>query len=258
MAGDAPKRRVFLREGDRSFQILSFAQETDGSIYVMCPNFAKSKWLDLSAIITTGAAVKAETAPGDGKLSVHATGFAGVRAHTELHGHRFVVNGSPLVDPAKNTISVRHLVTALIAQPSHTPAGVRRSDYVLETPHIKPIAFVFFAVPRTTGLKGVKVQCQFHVDVIGEPPDVSWGDIPLPLHSLVWLAYSTKQMTGWPADYHFCHHDGHDVPLFMGGGPQAWHFCAVRPRYAIEANELLIELNASPFDGSPPRRSLSN
>lgn len=244
---DPAKRRIFIKDGEQAFQIFSVAQEKDGSIYISSPDFAQSKWLELS-LDPSSPSAKAAQSPGTGKLSVHASGFAGVRAH-DSRSHKFPVIGSRLVDVATNTHSVRHLTTVLISRPNHVPAGNRHSDYLLEAQRIKPIAFVFFAVPRSTGLKGVKVEWSFHVDVIGVPPDVSWGEIPLPLHSLVWIAYSTKQMTRWPASSHYCHYDGYLVPLFMGGGPTTWTFCAVRPAYAITGTELVIRLDSSAFDG---------
>jgi len=257
MPDDPPKRRIFLEEGGRAFQIFSVAQETDGSIYISSPGFEKSAWLELS-VDPNSPGVKVGLAPGVGKLSVHASGFAGVRKHTSQGGHRFAVKGSPLISAAANVHSVRHLTTVFPSEPGHapiSPAGNRASDYILHAAQkVEPVAFMFFAVPRTTGLKHVKFEMVFHVDVSGVPPDVSWGEITLPLHSLVCVAYSTKQMTRWPTVYHYCFHDGYLVPLFMGGGPTQWTFCGVNPVYGIIGSELVIRLNASAFDGTTSPR----
>jgi len=247
---DPPKRRIFLEEGGRGFQIFSVAQETDGSIYISSPGFEKSVWLELSS-----PDAKAGPAPGVGKLSIHASGLAGVREHASREGHKFTVEGTPLIHAAKEDVhvhSARHLTTVFPSKPSHaplSPAGNRTSDYVLSATTAKPRAFIFFAVPRATGLKQLKLEMVFHEDVGGVPPDFSWGEITLPLHLLAWIAYSTKQMTQWPATYHYCFHDGYLVPFFMGGGPTHWTFCGVNPVYGIVGSELTISLNASAFDG---------
>lgn len=251
------KRRVFIKQKDdpRAFQVFSVAQESDGSIYISSPNFAQSKWLqippqpDLSSITAISPS-------GDGKLSIHASGFAGVRAHEHV-GHKFSFQGTQLINTESRTHSVRHLVTVFISEPSHvpaaSPAGNRSSDCILDARWLRPTAFIFFAVPRSTGITGVKFQGSFHVDVIGDPPDIDigWGEIPLTTHSLVWFAYTTKQMTEWPTSYHYCHYDGFLVPFFMGGGPTAWKFLMVRPAYEIApTGELTINVDTSKFDGA--------
>ena len=248
------KRRVFIRLKDnaQAFQIFSVAQESDGSIYISSPNFAQSKWLQLPPQQNLPS-ITAISPSGDGKLSIHASGFAGVRAH-EYVGHKFTFQGNQLINTESRTHSVRHLVTVFISEPSHipaaSPAGNRTSDCVLEARRLRPIAFIFFAVPRSTGITGVKFQGSFHVDMIGAPPDISYGEIPLTMHSLVWVAYTTKQMTEWPTSYHYCHHDGFLVPFFMGGGPTAWKFCMVSPAYEIAATgELAINVDVSKYDG---------
>ena len=250
MAVDPSKRRVFLEEAGRAFQVFSLTQGRDGSIYLGSPGFEKSRWLELS-VDANSPMIKVAPAPGVGKLSIHASGLAGVRANASPDGHKIFVKGSPLV--AGNVHSVRHLTTVLPSEPNHVPmsaAGDRASDAVLRSSRkVGPFAFIFFAVPRTTGITSVSFKMAFHENVMAVPPDVSWGEITLPLHSLVWVVYSTRQMTMWPAEYHYCFHDGHLVPLFMGGGPEKWTFCGVSPAYAIVGSELGISLDASSFDG---------
>lgn len=248
------KRRVFVRLKDnaQAFQIFSIAQESDGSIYISSPNFAQSKWLHFPSQPNLQN-ITAISPSGDGKLSIHASGFARVRAHEHV-GHKFSFQGNHLINTESRTHSVRHLVTVFISEPSHipeaSPAGNRSSDHILDARWLKPITFIFFAVPRSTGITGVKLQWSFHVDVIGEPPEISWGEIPLKTHSLVWVAYTTKLMTEWPTSYHYCHHDGFLVPFFMGGGPISWKFCMVSPVYEIATTgELVINIDASKFDG---------
>jgi hypothetical protein len=238
------KRRVFIRLNDNSsaFQVFSVAQESDGSIYISSPNFAQSKWLQLP--LDPNMPGMAGISPsGDGKLSIHASGFAGVRAHEHV-GHKFSFLGSPLINAESQTHSVRHLVTVFLSEPSHipasSPAGNRASDCILDAQRLRPVAFIFFAVPRSTGLTSVDIKWSFHVDVIGVPPDISWGQIPLTTHSLVWIAYTTKQMTEWPANYHYCHFDGFWVPFFLGGTQEVWQFSLVRPNYEIESSGKLV------------------
>lgn len=242
------KRRVFIADSDHGpFQILSIAQETDGSIYLSCPDFGTAKWLELN--ISGHPSANVVASPGSGKISIHATGFAAVRAHNS--GSRAVkVNGTPLIDESSGIHFVRHLCTLMISKPTHAPAGQRRSDYHMRSSKpLMPTTLVLFAIPRNTGLIGVNLEGKFHVDVIGVPPELSWGDIPLHTHTIVWVAYTTKQMTDWPPSTHFCHFDGNLVPLFMGGGPERWSLTVIRPEFSIQESSLHIVLDASSFDG---------
>jgi len=242
------KRRVLVSDPEGgSFQILSIAQETDGSIYISCPDFDRAKWLELNFPDAPSATVVAS--PGPGKVSIHATGFAAVRAHSSS-SRALKVIGTPLIDEASGIHFVRHLSTLMVSQPFHTPPGQRASDYRMNSSkRLMPTTLVLFAIPRSTGLKGVNLEGKFHVDVIGVPPEVSWGDIPMRSHTIVWIAYTTKQMTIWPSATHFCHFDGNLVPLFMGGGPELWTFTVVKPLFSIHDDRLLLVLDASSFDG---------
>lgn len=248
MDANFAKRRALIADPESGpFQILSIAQETDGSIYLSCPDFAQAKWLELNVSDVPSATVVAS--PGLGKISIHATGFAAVRAHNS--NERAVrVTGTPIIDEASGIHFVRHLCTLMVAKPVHTPAGQRISDYrINSSKSLMPTALVLFAIPRNTGLNGVNLEAKFHVDVIGVPPEVSWGDIPMRSHTIVWVAYTTKQMTTWPPSTHFCHFDGNLVPLFMGGGPELWSLTVATPEFSIQESRLLMVLDASSFDG---------
>lgn len=245
---DFSKRRVLI--SDRStgpFQILSIAQETDGSIYLSCPDFAEAKWLELSFLDFPSVAVV--SSPGLGKISIHTTGFAAIRAH-DSQLREVKVMGTPLIDEALDGHFVRHLCTLMISLPSHKPNGQRKSDYQMNSSKaLMPTAFVLFAIPKRLGLNRIMIQPKFHVDVIGIPPEVSWGEIPLKLHTILWIAYTTTLMTTWPRSTHFCHFDGNLVPLFMGGGPEGWSLTVVKPELSVEQNRLVMVLDASSFDG---------
>jgi hypothetical protein len=230
-----------LSTGSSKYQVLSFAQERDGSFYVSCPNFAASRWIEVVDAAAAGKVVSVAAAPGEGKLSVHGSGVAGIRAH-QSSGHSVRVRGSPLVDPDGKTLRVRHLFSVLPEKPHHVPAGVRVSDYVLTTKELKPLALTFFAVP--TGVRSIEINISMHVDDIGTPPDVSWGFMTFPLHGVLWVAYSTKGMVQWPATTHLAHFDGFIVPMFFGGGPKEWKFAASSPAYALADGVLKITLNA--------------
>jgi hypothetical protein len=233
-------RRIFLSNGSSKYQVLSFTQERDASYYVSCPNFAASRWIEI--VDAAGdKAISVASAPGEGKLSVHGSGFAGIRAH-QGSGHSVKVSGSPLVDRDGKTLRVRHLLSVLPEKPHHIPAGVRASDYILTTKELKPLAFIFFAVPN--GIRSVELNISMHVDDIGTPPDVSWGFMTFPVHGVLWIAYSTKGMAQWPATTHVAHFDGFTVPMFFGGGPKDWKFAASSPAYALADNVLKITLNA--------------
>lgn len=245
---DFHKRRVLISDKESGpFQILSIAQETDGSIYLSCPDFAKAKWLELNFTRDPSAAVV--SSPGPGKVSIHATGFAAVRAHdSKLRAVR--VTGTPLIDETSGIHFVRHLCTLMISPPLHKPGGQRKSDYQINSSKaLMPTTLILFAVPRNTGLNGVLLEPKFHVDVIGIPPEVSWGEIPMRSHTIIWVAYTTKLMATWPPSTHFCHFDGDLVPFFMGGGPELWSLTVVKPALSIHQNRLVMVLDASSFDG---------
>lgn len=239
-------RRVFLTEGAAKYQILSFTQRPDASFYVSCPDFARSGWLEISEG-PGPKTVNFAAAPGEGKLSIHATGFAGIRVH-ETTGHHVTIHGNQLMDASKKVVSVRHLLSVFPREPYHLTDGPRVSDYTLTAKRMKPAAFIFFAVP--SGLE-VHMQLGFHIDDIGEPPDISFGMMTFPIHAVVWLAYSTKGMLEWPPNTQFCHYDGHDVPLFTGFADRTVKFAAARPQYRLDDQKLSVTLMAIGPDESP-------
>ncbi|PKL30808.1 hypothetical protein CVV43_05275 [Candidatus Saccharibacteria bacterium HGW-Saccharibacteria-1] len=40
-----PKRRIFINKGEEHYQVFSFKQERDGSIYCASPDFSEAKWI---------------------------------------------------------------------------------------------------------------------------------------------------------------------------------------------------------------------
>ncbi|MBK9391890.1 MAG: hypothetical protein IPN68_17480 [Bacteroidetes bacterium] len=143
------QRRIFITEGSEHYQIFTFSQKGDGSIYCNWPDFSKTRWITVD-ITANGPASKIVKSPGDGKLTIHGTGMAGVRANDGVYKDGIVIHGNYLVNPEDNKLGVRHLFTAQINKPYSMPDSAvfnRESDYVITCNKIEPIVLVFFAIP---------------------------------------------------------------------------------------------------------------
>lgn len=239
------KRRIFINKGDERFQIFSFEQSNDGSIYAASPTFADAKWISFQhspegPILTTAEAI------GEGKLSVHGSGMVGVRNHTNPHGHELVIKGNQLLNKDANEVGARHLFTAFMDEPSYLPPNSpvfnRQSDYSMQANEsLKPFVLVFFAVPLQAGDIDFRFSLQ-EDEMVNIPNDIlglhSFG---LKYHNIIWFAYRTKNMDKWPKYAHFSYHDGHSVPLFIGARPQAFRLEFRIPRYEINSGAITID-----------------
>lgn len=182
----------------------------------------------------------------DGKLSVHGTGMATYRAHSDDKGHQLIVKGNFLVDRVSDRIGVRHLFTSFFQEPNHlptsSPALNRQTDYLLKSSKdLKPFVMTFFAVPNMK--LSVTVNASFHInDLECVPPDTGWGGFSLLHHTIVWFYYRTKHMDNWPQNTHVCYYDGFDVPFFIGTGKGTFRLEIRRPSYDKNADNLIISI----------------
>ncbi len=246
MVHEHHKRRVFITDGSENYQIFDFIQnKNEGSIYVSSPNFSEIKLLAISTD-QGKPQISIIDSPGDGKLSLHASGMVSIRNYTDIKSRKLVVFGNYLLNLEKNVAGVRHLFTIYIAQPKHTPASPalnRKSDYLINSSkELSPLAIIFFAVPRILNLT-VGIQAGFNIDDLDSiPPDGGMGIIELPYHSIMWFAYKTKYMNKWPKHPIVCYYDGYTVPTFIGTGEGEFRMELYNPTYKLTENELTINL----------------
>jgi hypothetical protein len=243
-------RRFFITAGGPHFQIFTFTQARDGSVYVTWPSFSETKWMSFR--VENGVpAMSIVDSPGDGKLSLHGSGMAAMRAHDNPRGHSIVIHGHYLLDPAVQTAGIRHLFTAFITEPKHLPASAfmnRKTDVGVRTNVFAPYVFVFFAVPGIRKL-GVNIQASFHVDDLETiPPEFGMGYFGLNLHNIIYFGYRTKHMDRWPQSTYVCYSDGLWVPLILGSGQgdtpddRNARLEIRRPQYELLNDELFIRM----------------
>lgn len=233
-------RRLFFSAGDENFQLLSFTQRPDGSIYIGSPDLASSKWMEI--VPGRSPQLQISAIPSAGKLSIHGSGVAHVKSlesgETEL---RLV--GNYLASGDKQALGLRHILTIFPAKPTRIPAPVasnRLSDCLIQAQDLKPYVLVFWAVPATKHLM-VNISSSFHVDDLETiPPELGFGAFGLRSHSIVWFAYRTKHMARWPAESHLCFHDGFHVPFFFGTGEGTGRLDFRAPKYHLDGNQLQI------------------
>lgn len=211
-------RRIFIRsDDDNCYNLFSFDQRPDGSIYCSWPEFSNTKWMSVEKSDQPKLIVIDPTADA-GKLSIHGSGMTAFRIHTDSHGHKMIKLGNHLLDEKNKKIGVRHLFTIFFQKPEYvpnSPAFNRTSDVVLQTAKIDPFVMIFFAVPGNQKLT-VKMTASFHVDDIETPPPSGMGAFGLRHHNIAWFYYRTKHMDRWPAHTHICYYDGFWVPIFIG------------------------------------------
>lgn len=240
------KRRIFINNEENYFQLFSFNQHEDGSIYSSMPEFGNIKWM--SIVKHEGQVGLAIVNPleNDGKLSVHGTGMTTYRAHSDNKGHQLIVKGNFLLNKESDKLGVRHLFTSFFQDPNFipvsSPALNRESDYLLKSDKkIKPFVMTFFAVP--TKKMSVEVNASFHVkDLESIPPETGWGGFNLRYHTIVWFYYRTKHMDAWPQNTHICYYDGFEVPFFIGTGQGASRLEIRHPTYTLTDNNLTISI----------------
>lgn len=216
------ERRIFLESDGQFFQLFSFSQHKDGSIYCASPDFNDAKWIGVSANGQTGRVEMVESV-GPGKLSLHGSGMTAVRAHDNPKGHQLIVKGNHLRKDFD--LGVRHLFTAFTRRPHYlperSPAFNRSSDYAMHAnEELRPFILFFLAVPLV--VTQVEIDVLFPQEVLGDVPGDILGvqSFELRFHRIVWYAYRTKHLS-WPRDSYFCYGDGYSIPLFVGAGVES-------------------------------------
>jgi len=237
------RRRLFFKYGNDFFKIFNFEQNPDGSIYISWPKFQETIWQGYH-ITTDGPRSAQLNTVGDGKLSIHGTGMATFRAHSDSEGHTQIIKGSILRE--QNKVGIRHLFTALIPEPFELPAsGVfnRASDFAIKLAEpIKPFVSVFYAIPRT-GLN-YKFGMSLNIDELENMPNdmlLGFGNFPLLTHDILWHFYRTKNMNNWSKKTLVCYDDGYKVPIFIGIGEGTIRLEYRKTKYSIINNELIID-----------------
>ena len=246
-------RRVFINKGQDYYQIFSFTQHKDGSIYCGLPEFPEIVWMSIQNEGGTPGLIIVDPLAEDGKLSIHGSGMTTHRPHKDTKGHRLVVNGNYLKTTDDNKYGVRHLFSCFLQEPRHiptnSPAFNRKTDYVLNNIEpTKPFTMVFFAVPGLSNFQ-VRIDASFHIDEVTKlPPEASFGNFSLLYHNIVWFYYRTTHMEHWPVQSRICYYDGFKVPMFIGESQdsnikEAKCKLEIRhPDYKLEENMLKVYL----------------
>lgn len=242
------KRRMFINKDETIYQVLSFSQHKDGSIYCSMPEFINTRWLSfrLSKDGKTPEMVGVDSPPEDGKFSMHGSGMLTFRTHKDHHGHTLIIKGHPLLSIEKGKIGIRHLFTYFPTEPKClpvSPAYNRESDYVLKkTGELRPFAMTFFAIPSKENL-AVKFEISFLAnDIEAMPPDVAFGNFALSHHNIVWVYYRTKYMDNWPEQTHIWYFDGHAVPILIGTDQGTGRIELRNPSYKLDDHEVQIKI----------------
>ncbi len=210
------------------------------------PEFGNIKWM--SIVKQDGQVGLAIVNPleNEGKLSIHGTGMATYRAHSNNKGHQLIVKGNFLLNQGLDKIGVRHLFTSFFQEPNYIPTSSlalnRQTDYLLKSDkELRPFVMTFFAVP--TRKMSVEVNAGFHVDDLESvPPETGWGGFNLLHHTIVWFYYRTKHMDDWPKNTHICYYDGFEVPFFIGTGKGSCRLEIRHPTYKFENDNLSISM----------------
>ncbi|MFA5840514.1 MAG: hypothetical protein WC890_07730 [Candidatus Margulisiibacteriota bacterium] len=242
-------RRIFITENGKEFyQIFSFSQnKKDGSLYVSWPEMETTKWITFKDNMKENILEVVES-PGKGKISFHGSGQAHYKVNDVSNSAYFRVNGNILFDTDKNTVGARHLFTAFIKKPEYIPdkskAFNRKHDHSFKADKIKPVIFVFFAVPQ----KGLNISFQlgFQCDDMESMPSdfLGCGMLPMRIHDIIWFAYRTKYLDDWPKYNHVSYSDGYKVPLFIGQADHSMRVELHSPMYSLDNNNFNINLNS--------------
>jgi len=238
------KRRVFVSEKDNKyFQIFSFAQKKDGSIYCSWPSFEETEWL-VPVFGNNGLELKKTDLPKVGKLSIHGKGMCAFRPHDESENRPLIIRGNKLFDGDSNELGTRHLFTAFLRKPEHlpdSPANNRESDYCINTSSIEPFVIVLLAIPRIPEELRVDLQFSFNTNDLKEIPfHGGFGFIELRYHNIIWIVYRTNHMEKWPKKNQVIYHDGYFVPFFVGTGFEKFRLELRKPKYNLTKNALSI------------------
>lgn len=240
-------RRVFINNGDKFYQIYSFSQSVDGSIYCSSPDFATAKWFGITPENSEYNLQFADNI-GDGKISIHGSGIASIRPHLDPHNRQIIIKGNKLLNQEKNERGVRHLFTSFIKEPSYIPLNSpvfnRLSDFIMKyNGELRPFVLVFLAIPQTN--LELSFQISIDIDFLNRIPDdmfLGHANISLRYHNVYCYAYRTINMEKWPKYSHYVYSDGYVFPIFIGIEPNLLIVYARMPTYQIEQNILSIEV----------------
>jgi hypothetical protein len=213
--------------------ICDFEQNSDGSIYIKFPEFEFSKWIGPDS---TSRQLIPYDSPGKGKLSIHGSGISHVKTFDNNSKAEFQVLGSPLLSKDGKTAGIRHLATIFPKEPV-----IETVESTLFKPdNIKPMVFVFFAVPF--GLD-ISFQGSFSMDEYEPiPPIIGVGNQALRMHNIFWFSYSSKYMDNWPLATHVHFSDGFVCPLFVGVATYQIRIDIRNPQYSINGKSVQISI----------------
>jgi len=238
-----PKRRIFVNKGDDRYQLFSFSQHDDGTIYCGAADFVDAKWIGFD-ITAQGPKLATTESIGDGKLSLHGTGMAAIRRHDDPSGHQLIVKGNLLKNDQE--LRARHLFTVFLKEPGYlphaSPAFNRKSDYSMQANEdLRPLVLAFFAVPRVA--TEIDFRFSLQVEQMTSIPNDLLGMhyFTLRYHHVMWFAYRTKHMDKWPKYSHYCYSDGYWFPVFIGTGEGAFTLEFRQPRYLLDGTKLVID-----------------
>lgn len=252
------KRRLFYSYNQKDyFQIFSFTQEKDGSIYCKWPDFSESKWLRFVDTKNGIATEIINTPPGSEKLSLHGSGVVKFRkSGVLLDSGR--IKGLRLLNTKINIIGPRHLFTALISEPKYLPSSKfmnRLSDSFISAYEHKPFVIMFFAMPQRPIPLQINFMPNFDIDFFGSDflKNIGCGLFSLSRHDVVWFAYKTKDLTKWPKYSYIFYYDGFMVPIFIArkidsnlSRMESMTIVLKEPKYELHENRLSLIL---PFPG---------
>ena len=103
------KRRVFINDKEKQFQIFSFFQDKDGSIYCWWPEFENTNWNWSRRNETEMVIMQADT-PGPGKFSIHGSGQTHFRSNASLKANAaVVVHGNHLLNNEKGSYGISNI-----------------------------------------------------------------------------------------------------------------------------------------------------
>jgi hypothetical protein len=236
-------KRVFFGSRLRVAKIFGFTQALkEHSIYITSPHFSSFDWVSPGQ----DSQMAVTTMPTDGHLSVHRSGVAALRGESNKKSELRIV-GIPLADLKSTNFGVRHLITALVFDPSMQVEHVippRPGDEVITGDVLKPTVFVFFAVP--TALGSLEIQLGFHINSVNpelETPHMGWGAFALGQHTIAWIAYGTNGLV-WPTKRAvLAYTDGLRVPIFIGRHNRQISIEYRIPIYTLRNNQLHMYLD---------------
>ncbi len=245
-------RRLFYTHNQKEyFQIFSFIQEKDGSIYCSCPDFSKSKWVSF-VNTDNGIATKIVDTPiSSKKLSLHGSGVVKFRK-SDMSFDSERIKGFHLLNIKENIIGPRHLFTAFICEPNYLPASKfmnRKSDVPINAHEHKPFVIMFFAIPQRPIPLQINFMPNFNIDFFEEDfsKNIGCDVFSLSHHDVIWFAYKTKYLTKWPKYSHIFYYDGFMLPIFIAKQndssethEKSMSVVLTKPKYELQGNNLNV------------------